>query len=116
MKWLSPVQAWRSPRGAIFPIVVAVACWGGIPQRSLAAGVQAYVIFEISASSNETAESLRSASLANCKQLVIGNQERDFFVHIACDEHGNLDQAFLELSRLNGIVHATIVSIKNAAN
>ena len=44
------------------------------------------------------------------------------FVHIACDEHGdredtsNLNQAFMTLSRVDGIARATIVSLKHGTD
>jgi hypothetical protein len=79
---------------------------------------QAYVVFEIAASSNvsATTDKLRSTSLGNCKQLIIGGHLRDVFVHIACDEGGDLNQAFLRLSRVDGIARATIVSLKNVVD
>jgi hypothetical protein len=80
---------------------------------ALAAQVQAYGIFEIVPSSdgNAVAEKLRSTSLRNCLQLVVGRHARDIFVHIACDER-DLSEGFLELSRVDGISRATIVSLK----
>src|SRR5262249_11760643 len=96
-----------------FMFAVAAACCGGIPLQALAAQVQAYVIFEIAASSDVSAaaEKLRSTSLSNCLQFIIGHHARDVFIHIACDERGdgdtsNLNQAFLTLSRVDGIAHA----------
>jgi len=82
--------------------------------------VQAYVIFEVGAAAddNATTERLRSTSLGNCKQLIIGRHARDVFVHIACDEqHGSthLQQAMLDLSRVEGVVRATLVSVKHSA-
>jgi hypothetical protein len=83
-------------------------------QVALAAQLQAYVIFEIVPSSDENAaaEKLKSASLRNCLQLVVGRHARDVFVHIACDER-DLNEGFSELSRVDGISRATIVSLKH---
>jgi hypothetical protein len=93
------------------------------PQQALAAVVQAYIIFEIAASSDETAtaEKLRSTGLANCLQLIIGRHARVVFVHIACDERGDsdpsyLNQALQRLSRVDGIARATLVSLKQGTD
>jgi hypothetical protein len=46
-------------------------------------------------------------------QLVVGHHARDIVVHIACDDRDrDLSAAFLELSRVDGISRATIVSLK----
>jgi hypothetical protein len=113
MKWFAQACACGNARRAA-PLVVVVACCWAIPQVALAAQVQAYVIFEIVPSSDENAaaEKLKSASLRNCLQLVVGRHARDVFVHIACDER-DLNQGFLELSRVDGISRATIVSLKH---
>ena len=105
-------------------LAVAAACCGAIPQQVLAAQVQAYVIFEIVASADVSAaaEKLRSTSLGNCLQLIIGRHARDVFVHIACDERGDrgdtsfLNRAFLALSGVDGIARATIVSLKHGTD
>jgi hypothetical protein len=119
MKRSGPALAWRSARRAASLLAVAVCC-GAIPQQAFAAQVQAYVVFEIAASSDVSAaaEKLRSTSLSNCLQLVVGRHAQDVFVHIACDEREDrrdasyLNQAFLALSRVDGIDRATIVSLK----
>jgi len=124
MKWPGLTHGWRSARRAASMLTVAAACCGGTPQQALAAQVQGYVIFEIAASSDVSAatEKLRSTSLGNCLQLIIGHHARDVFVHIACDEHGdredtsNLNQAFMTLSRVDGIARATIVSLKHGTD
>jgi hypothetical protein len=116
MKRFDWVTAWRSARTGAFLLVVAAA----FPQQTQAAQVQTYVIFEIAASSDQTtvADKLRSTSLGNCLQLVVGQHARDVFVHIACDESGQdtsyLEKAFLQLSRVEGIARATIVALKRA--
>lgn len=115
---------WLSARRAASLAAVAAACGGAIPQQALAAEVQAYVFFEIAASSeaNAAADKLRSTSLGNCLQLIVGRHARDVFVHIACDERGDrgdtrfLNQAFLALSGVGGIARATIVSVKHGGD
>jgi hypothetical protein len=79
---------------------------------------QAYVVFEIAASSDVSAatDKLRSTSLGNCLQLIIGAHLRDVFVHIACDQGGDLNQALLRLSRVDGVARATILSLKTATD
>jgi hypothetical protein len=124
MKWSGRAHAWRSAPSAVSLLAVAAACCGAIPQQALAAQVQAYVIFEVAASSDVSAasEKLRSTSLGNCLQLIIGRHARDVFVHIACDERGGrgdtsyLSQAVLALSRVDGIARATIVSLKQGTD
>jgi hypothetical protein len=116
-------HAQQSARSAAAALAVAAACCGAIPQHALAAQVQAYVIFEIVASSNVSAvaDKLRSTSLGNCLQLIFGSHARDIFVHIACDEEDRggtsyLNRAFLALSRVDGVARATIVSLKHGAD
>ena len=116
------VAARRSTRTGAYLLATAAACSAAFPQQTLAAQIQTYVIFEIAASSDQTAvtEKLRSTSLGNCLQLVVGQQARDVFVHIACDESGQdskyLETAFLKLSGIPGIARATIVALKQGTN
>ncbi|MGZ5841117.1 MAG: hypothetical protein ACXWJ8_04185 [Xanthobacteraceae bacterium] len=122
MKRFDWVAAWRGARTGVCLLAVAAACAAALPQQALAAQVQTYVIFEVAASSdqNAVAEKLRSTSLGNCLQLVVGQHARDVFVHIACDESGQdskyLEQAFLQLSGVDGIARATIVALKQGTN
>jgi len=122
MKRVDWVSAWRSARTGAYVLAVATACSAAFPQQTLAAQVETYVIFEVAASADQTAvaEKLRSTSLNNCLQLVVGQHARDVFVHVACDESGQdskyLEQAFLKLSGIPGIARATIVALKQAAN
>jgi len=122
MKRFDMVDAWRGARTSACVLAVATACSAAFPQQSLAAQVQTYVIFEVAASSdpNAVAEKLRSTSLGNCLQLVVGQQARDVFVHIACDESGPdskyLEKAFFDLSRVAGVARATIVALKQGTN
>ena len=111
MKWFA--CSWENARRAAPLVAVLICCWA-IPQMAFAAQLQAYVIFETVPSSDENAaaEKLRSASLRNCLQLVVGRHARDVFVHIACDER-DLNEGFSELSRVDGISRATIVSLKH---
>jgi hypothetical protein len=114
---------WRSPRRAALLLAAAAACWGAVPPQARAAQVQAYLLFEIAASADGSAvaERLRSTSLGNCLQLIIGRHTRDVFLHVACDERGErdtsyLNQAVLALSRVDGIARATVVSLKHGTN
>jgi hypothetical protein len=113
MKWFAQACAWENARRAAPLVVVLICCWA-IPQAALAAQLQAYAIFEIAPSSDENAaaEKLKSVSLRNCLQLVVGRHARDVFVHIACDER-DLNEGFLELSRVDGISRATVVLLKH---
>jgi hypothetical protein len=123
MKRCDRFAARRSARtGALLLAVTAAACSAALPRQSQAAQVQTYVMFEIAASADAkaVADTLRSTSLGNCLQLVVGQQARDVFVRIACDESGPdsnyLATAFLRLSRVDGIARATIVALKQVSN
>ena len=122
MKRFDSVAAWLGARTGAYLLAVAAACAAVFPQQALAVQVQTYVIFEIAASSdqNAAAEKLRSTSLGNCLQLVVGQHARNVFVHIACDESGQdlsyLEKALLQLSRVDGIARATIVALKQGSN
>jgi hypothetical protein len=108
--------------GSQYALALAAACFSVIPQQAVAAQVQAYAIFEVASSANvnATVEKLRSTSLGNCLQLVIGTQARDVILHIACDERSTdtsyLNQAMVALSRVDGISRATIVSLKQGTS
>ena len=122
MKRFDWVAARLGTRTGAYLLAIAAACAAAFPQQALAVQVQTYVIFEIAASSDQTAaaEKLRSTSLGNCLQLVVGQHARDVFLHIACDESGPdsnyLDKALLQLSRVDGIALATIVALKQGTN
>lgn len=111
MKRFAQACGWKFAQRAA-PLVLVLTCCA-TPQMAHAAQVQAYGLFEIipSSDSRAVAEKLRSTSLQNCLQLVVGSHARDIIVHIACDE-GNLSEGFVELSRADGIARATIVSLK----
>jgi hypothetical protein len=111
----------RARRSARVLAISAACC--ATPQLAFAAQVQAYVLFELGGSSSATAaaEKLRSTSLSNCLQLIIGSHARDVFVHIACDERDDrstsfLTQAVMDLSRADGVSRATILSLKRGTN
>jgi hypothetical protein len=121
MTWSCWVEAWRRARRDACLLTVAATCAVAFPQKTFAAQVQAYAIFEIGASSEAgaAADKLRSTSLANCLQLIVGRHARDVFVHIACDEQANtnyLGQAFLQLSGIDGIARANFVLLKRGAD
>jgi hypothetical protein len=108
--------------GSQYALAAAAAWLSVIPQQAVAAQVQAYAIFEVASSANVTAtvEKLRSTSLGNCLQLVVGAHARDVILHIACDESstdtGYLNQAMVTLSKVDGISRATIVSLKQGTS
>jgi hypothetical protein len=107
-----------------FALALAILCSKAIPNHALAAQVQSYLLFELSASSSASAaaEKLRGTSLANCLQLVIGSHGREVFVHLACDERGDrvdityLNQAVIEPSRVDGVARTTILSLKHGSD
>jgi len=109
-------------RGSLCVFVLAAACFAAIPRQALAAQVEAYAIFELNPSTSVSAaeEKLRSTSLSNCLQLIIGSKVRDVVVHIACSEFGTdtnyLSQALMALSNVAGVSRATIVFLRRDAN
>lgn len=111
-------RAWRGAGRTASLLAVAAACCGAMPQQALAAEVRAYIIFEIADSSDASAatQKLRSTSLVDCKQLIVGQLLKDVFVQIACAEVGDpslsLNRALSTLSGVDGIARATVVSLK----
>ena len=117
MKHSRWVETWLRARKGACLLAIAGICASAFPQKAFAAQVQAYVIFETSASSDAdgAAEKLRGTSLTNCLQIIVGRRARDVLVHIACDEQANtnyLNQAFLELSGVGGITRANLALMK----
>ena len=117
MTWSLWIEAWRHARRGACLLAIAAICAAAFPQKTFAAQVQAYVIFETAASSNadNIADKLRGTSLANCLLIIVGRRARDVLVHIACDEEVNtnyLGRAFAQLSGVDGIARANLVLIK----
>jgi len=113
----------RSRRKGAYVIAAAAPCLLLVSQPALAAQVQAYIMFDVAASSNVSAvaETLRSTSLGNCLQLIVGSQARTVVVHLACDEDDRADtrflsQAVIELSRVDGVARATVVALRRGTN
>ncbi|MFL5166278.1 MAG: hypothetical protein ACJ8D8_08740 [Microvirga sp.] len=109
----------QGTRRAAYVLAATVAGVLANPQQALAAVVQAYIMFDVAPSSNVSAvvEKLRSTSLGNCLQLIVGSQARTVVLHLACDEDDRADtrflsQALVELSRVDGVARATIVSVR----
>ena len=81
------------------------------------------MIVDVAAASNAStaAEKLRSTSLGNCLQLIVGSQARTVVLHLACDEDDRADtrflgQALIELSRVDGVARASIVSVRRSSD
>jgi hypothetical protein len=116
-------KAVESKWARIGTLAVALASSGLCSQPAMASQVQAYMLFELDDAfgSGDTIERLRSTSLSNCLQLIIGSHARDVFVHVACDEAGgggsvdNLNDALGELSAVEGVARATVISVKQIA-
>src|SRR4051812_31623266 len=69
----------------------------------------------------ERAGQARHASLGNCLQLIAGSHARAVFLHLACDEDDRADtrfvsQAVIELSRVDGVFRATVVSVRRGTD
>jgi hypothetical protein len=67
--------------------------------------VEAYVIFQIDAGADKAAtiDNLRSTSLQNCLQLIVGDHFQDVFVHISGTEDADVYAAVAKLSAVKGI-------------
>jgi len=109
----------QGTRRAAYVVATTVAGFITNPQHALAAQVQAYIMFDVAASSNAGAvvENLRSTSLGNCLQLIVGSHARTVVLHLACDEDDRADtrflsQALIELSRVDGVARTTTVSVR----
>jgi hypothetical protein len=87
----------QGTRRAAYVVATTVAGFITNPQHALAAQVQAYIMFDVAASSNAggVVEKLRSTSLGNCLQLIVGSHARTVVLHLACDED---DRAGHEIS------------------
>jgi hypothetical protein len=108
----------RPKRKIAYVLAASAACLVTFSQQALAAVFQAYVIVDVAPASNAsaTAEKLRSTSLGNCLKLILGSDARTVVLHLACDESGAdtkfLSQALIDLSRVDGVARATIVSVR----
>ena len=118
MIWLRELVK-QGTRKVPYVLAATVAGFVANAQPALAAQVQAYVIVDVAAASNASAaaEKLRSTSLGNCLQLILGSHGRTVVLHLACDEDDRADtrflsQALIELSRVDGVARATIVSVR----
>jgi hypothetical protein len=67
--------------------------------------IEAYVIFEIDAGADKpaTIDKLRSTSLQNCLQLIVGDHFKDVFVHISGSGDADVYTAVAELSAVKGV-------------
>ena len=106
MSWINRIMV-----PAIFAAAAAAPC------QAFAKSVVAYLLFEITGS--DTAEKLKSTSLSNCKQLLVGSAEaNELIFHLLCDERdGNskstyTNQAVLELAQVQGVRRATVLVIR----
>jgi hypothetical protein len=118
MSWFRELVKERT-RKVRYVLAATAAGFVANAQPALAAQVEAYVIVDVAAASNASAaaEKLRSTSLGNCLQLIVGSDARTVVLHLACDEDDRaetrfLGQALTELSRVDGVARATIVSIR----
>ena len=102
---------------------VATVALGTAPPEATAKAIQAYLLFELTGSNTTVVvEKLRSTSLGNCKQLLLGHPiSHEVIVHLACDESDErndtryMSQALLELARVDGVKRATILVVKRDA-
>jgi hypothetical protein len=102
---------------------VAAVALGTAPQEVAAKTIQAYLLFELTGSNTAgVVEKLRSTSLGNCKQVLLGPPiAQDVIMHLACDESDDrqdtryMSQALLDLARVDGVKRATILVVKREA-
>jgi hypothetical protein len=122
MSWFRELVKERT-RKVRYVLAATAAGFVANAQPALAAQVEAYVIVDVAAASNASAaaEKLRSTSLGNCLQLILGSHARTVVLHLACDEDDRADtrflsQALIELSRVDGVARASIVSVRRASD
>ena len=96
MSWFRELVKERT-RKVRYVLAATAAGFVANAQPALAAQVQAYVIVDVAAASNASAaaEKLRSTSLGNCLQLILGSHARTVVLHLACDEDDRADTRFL---------------------
>jgi hypothetical protein len=124
MNWFTIINTVLRVRRGIYGIATLAAFSATIPHQAFAAQVQAYVLFELAdfSGASVATEKLRSTSLGNCLQLIIGHHQQDVFIHLACDDSGgsddtsNLNRAMVDLSDVEGVARATIVSLKRGSD
>ena len=103
---------------------VALVALGTAPPEAAAKTVQAYLLFELTGSNTTTTiEKLRSTSLGNCKQVLLGHPiAHEVMVHLACDESDArnatryMSQALLELAGVDGVKRATLLVVNRDAH
>lgn len=62
---------------------------------------------------NVSVETLRSVSLGNAKQLVVGNAYGfGVVLHIAADDTAYLNKAFLEFAKVPGVTGVTLLATR----
>ena len=66
---------------------------------------EVYVIFGVDTGTDKAAtiEKLRSTSLRNCLQLIVGDHFQDVFVHIAGSGDADVYAAVAQLSAVKGV-------------
>jgi hypothetical protein len=97
-------------------LATSVAIVTTAPCEAVAKVVEAYLLFDIAGP--DVADKLRSASLGNCKQRLVGHaSDKELILQLACDEpdgHGNptyLSLAVLALGQLEGVRRATVLVV-----
>ena len=114
----------RSTRWMLLATAVALVALGTVPRETAAKTVQAYLLFELTGSNTATTvEKLRSTSLGNCKQVLLGHPiSHEVMVHLACDESDArndtryMSQALLELAGVDGVKRATLLVVNREAH
>jgi hypothetical protein len=97
-------------------MLASVAIVATTASHAAAKSVVAYILFDIAGS--DAAEKLRSTSLGNCKQVLVGRNLDELIVHLRCDEHEResnvsyLSQAVMELAQVEGVRRATVLVVR----
>lgn len=101
-------------------LAASVAIVATTPCQAAAKVVVAYLLFDISGS--DVAEKLKSTSLGNCKQLLVGQvSSNEQILHLACDERDGeshvtyLSQAVVQLAQIEGVERATVLLIRTGS-
>ncbi len=59
-------------------------------------------------------ESLKSLSLGNAKQLVIGNSPMGIILHITATSPADLDKALLEIAQVSGVTKVVTLVLQKS--
>lgn len=97
-------------------LAASVAVVATAPSQAAAKSVVAYLLFDIAGP--DVAEGLRSTSLGNCLQQLVGRNLDEQIVQLRCDEHDKgsnvsyLSEAVMRLAQVEGVRQTTVLVVR----